>query len=348
MDEAQLVTLVIADLHADGFEVTEPPPPPPPTKPPERPSGTQTSQIPDWVERLADVFALIVSAFAIMQAGSWFGKDNFIVAIAMGAAIVFLVANYNGPVRMWLRAIFVELILTIVTLVEAIGKFFEAAGKYYGGNFARMVLALVLVPVALGVFKQFFDYPAVRDLADWLQTFIKQAQELAQRAVRFVEEGLAEARAWTAQQLGELAALLPKEIQRSAERILQDVDQLFARAERRTAALEARVGQQGRDLVAWAGGELDTLHAQLTLFGGRLDLTPELVRRYLAERTARQVESVAADVRLPTFTGPEPPEAVRAALARVTRQIEAAAAGAASPQLEAVRTVEAGIREVAA
>lgn len=343
MDEETLTTLVVADLRADGFEVTEPPEPPKPTPAP-RPSGTQTSQIPEWVERLADVLALIVSAFAIMQAGSWFGKDNFIVAIAMGAAIVFLVGNYNGPLRQWLRAIFTELILTIVTLVEAIGKFFEAAGKYYGGNFARMVLELVLVPVALGLVADFLRYPAVRDVVDFLKGVIRDATKLTEQAIAFTQEGIADLRHLLTTTVGDLLAYLPQELGRFRGAITADLDRVFAAAERRVARVEAQIATTERALVSFMTSATAGLHLRLDILGVRVDGMPETVRAYLNGILTDRGREFMASVPPTPEGGPIPPAVIAEALAATTAAIDRAAAGEQTPQTAALAAVQEGIR----
>lgn len=346
MDEDTLTTLVVALLRADGFEVTEPAPPPK-AAPPTAPTGTQTALVPEWVERLADTLALIVTAFSIMQAGSWFGKDNFIVAIAIGAAIVFLVGNYNGPLRQFLRAIFIELILTIVTLVEAIGKFFEAASKYYGGNFARMVLELVLVPVALGLVADFLRYPAVRNIVDFLQGVIAEARHLAEQAVAFTQRGVADLRTWLTAQVSDVLAYLPQEFDRFRSQVVGNFSQLFASAERRVTRVEGALETGLANATAFIVQEVAGVKIPLQLLGQRVDLMPETVRTYLTGLLADPARAFVASLPPDGPTGPVPPAAVVEALARVTAQIERAAVGETSPQAEALATMADGIRSLA-
>lgn len=309
-----------------------------------RPTPAHPSDIPQWVEQLADTLALITTAFFIMQAGSWPGKDNWIVAIAMGAAAWFLIGNYNGPVRSWLRAIFTELLLTIVTLVESIGQFLEAASRYYGGNFARMVIAIILVPLALGVFRDLMGYAGVRDLLTFVTYLIDGVRRFAQEATDFVRDRIEDLRVLLTGQLHDLLAFIPQELDRFRSLIEGDFNRLFTTAERRLDRLEASIDTTAHAIVSFVNSATAALHLRIDLLGVRLDLMPEFVRGFLTDQLlARFDATIAALPPEPTEPGPVPPPAIAEALARVLADIRRAEAGEAVPQAQAAAAVVEGI-----
>src|SRR5438034_2642376 len=244
--------------------VPAPVPAPPPADVP-GPPGTSLHKIPGWIDGLADAISWLITAWAIMQAGSFVGYDNWMVALAMGAALVTLWPNLVEPFRRFIKSILLEIFQTIIDLVEAIGHFIEAAGRYYNGNFARTIIEVILVPVFLRTLATFQDYPAVQQFANFMLQAIKTARELLQQGIDAARKLVDDTRALLLGTLDDLLAFLPEELGRWRSSIEADFGRAFNQALNRLDALDARVDRT----VAALGSYLTVTIAGVTT---RVDL----------------------------------------------------------------------------
>ena len=274
--------------------VPAPVPAPPPAAVP-GPPGTGLHQIPAWIDGLADAISWLITAWAIMQAGSWVGYDNWMVALAMGAALVTLWPNLVEPFRRFIKSILLEIFQTIIDLVEAIGHFIEAASRYYNGNFARMVIEVILVPVFLRTLSTFQDYPAVKQFADFMLQAIKTARELLQQGLDAARKLVDDTRALLLGKLDDLLAFLPEELGRWRTSIEADFNRAFTQALNRLDALDSRVDRAVAGLgsfitvtIAGVTTRIDVLEAGLhDRIAALIDDTAGAVaRRYALYRLA--------------------------------------------------------------
>src|SRR3989454_1229891 len=230
-------------VHLRGLldQLAPAPAPTPAPAPPPGPAGSNLSRVPGWIDGLADALSWLITAWAIMQAGSWVGYDNWMVALAMGAALVTLWPNLVEPFRRFIKSILLEIFQTVIDLVEAVGHFIEAAGRYYNGNFARMVIEVILVPIFLRTLSTFQDYPAVKQFADFMLQAIKTARELLQQGIDATRKLVDDTRAFLTGQLDDLLAYLPQELGRWRSSIEADFNRAFNQALNRLDALDARI-----------------------------------------------------------------------------------------------------------
>jgi hypothetical protein len=292
-------------LRWDLSQLVTTPVAPPPTPIGAGPPGSNLSRIPEWADRVADAIAWIITAWGIMQAGSWLGYDNWLVALSMGAALLTLFPNLVEPFRRFIRGIILELLMTLVSLVEAIGHFIENAIRYYNGNFARMVIEIALVPVALRAIGDFIGYPAVRQITDWLQGVITETRKLLQGAVDGTRALVDQLQGAVEGQLHDLTAWIPKELALWRDDAEKSLHRAFTQAANQVDRLEARVDRNLTDVARFATAQvagvwvkLDVLEATLH---DRIVLTiaeraGAVARRYYLDRLAQAPQEILSEL----------------------------------------------------
>lgn len=155
-------------------EPSPPPAPPPAPKPDDvpapksatTPGGRGLARVPVWVDQLADVFSWVAVAWLIAQAASWLGKDNFLVAIAMGLAAAALWPNFVEPVRRFFKAIFHEIFSAVADLIEFLGQWWEAVKEHFGGNMLRAIVRVVALAAFMWIWSLARSIPAIANLLD--------------------------------------------------------------------------------------------------------------------------------------------------------------------------------------
>lgn len=272
---------------------------------------------PEDVERLADILALIVIAFGIMQAGSWFGKDNWIVAVAIGAAIAYLAINYNGPVRVFLRKIFQAVLEALIELINGMYAWIYLAGEYYGGNFLRMLVDIVVWTVAGYIFSQFIRFPAVKQFWDTLNQIIRTIFETARQWIDAVRSFVEQTRDWILQRIADLFGALDRLAQEVSSRfgILQEfflqqlragllemktwteltIKEPFERALNKIEGQLDLLDQAMKDTTRWILAQVGAIRVQIA----DIVVTVPLVALYdwwIAQQTAQQAPTAYLEV----------------------------------------------------
>jgi len=237
------------------------------------------------VERLADILALVTVAWAIAASKTWIGKDNWIVALAMLAAFYFLVVEYNGPLRAFLRRIFYAILETLVELINGLWAWIQQAQEHYGGNFFRMVIDIVLWTLAAWVFPRFFNSPSVKLFWDKTTQVIKAALEIALDATKFVLKLVQDTQKWVKnaidelflkllelggfvyEQLGELRQFfldyLLTSLKALRREIESDVNAIFAKAEADLLRVQKMLEHRMQEIMEWILQELGAVTVRI-------------------------------------------------------------------------------------
>lgn len=257
-----------------------PPPPPPPVSAPStaaQPAGRGLAQVPVWVDQLADVFSWVATAWLIAQAASWLGKDNWIVALAMGAAAVALFPNFVEPVRRFLRGIIYEIFAAVAELITFLSQWLQAVAEHFQGNMLRAIIRIVALAAFMWIWTLARTIPVISNLIDLIvETAGKITAWVNQQVDGLVGQVLRlrdQVRAWVdgiLAQLGDVGKAVRDDV-------LGLVNQLFNGVTRELNQL--RFELLGRlDVVTAA------LRFEVEILGQRIRLVPQEVVGFLRER----------------------------------------------------------------
>ncbi len=241
-----------------------------------------------WVDALAEVFAWVAIGFLIAQAGSWAGKDNFFVAIALGAAAAALFPNFVKPVKDFIKGIFTAVLDAIVDLIEFLGQWLAAVIEHFQGNLLRAIVRIVTVAAFLWIWNLARGIPVIGQLIDLIAETAGKLTAWVNQQVDGLLAALDRLRADVRTQIDAVLAGLGDLGRALREDVLREVDALFGGVRRELAQLRFELLDRV-DLVRAA------LRAEITVLGERIRLVPEEARLYLRDRFAAGAAQVLAD-----------------------------------------------------
>jgi hypothetical protein len=229
------------------------------------------------VDQLADTFSWVATAWLIAQAASWLGKDNWIVALAMGAAAVALFPNFVEPVRRFFRAIFHEIFAAVSDLITFLSQWLQAVAEHFQGNMLRAIIRIVALAAFMWIWNLARTIPAIANVIDvivetagkitaWVN---QQIDSLVGQILRLRDQ----ARAWVdglLAQLGTLGAAIRDDV-------LGLVNQLFN-------GLARELNQLRFELLDRLDVVQAALRFEVEILGQRIRLVPREVVAFLRER----------------------------------------------------------------
>ncbi len=241
-----------------------------------------------WVDALAEVFAWVAIGFLIAQAGSWVGKDNFLVAIALGAAAAALFPNFVKPVKDFIKGIFTAVLDAIVDLIEFLGQWLAAVIEHFQGNLLRAIVRIVTVAAFLWIWNLARGIPVIGQLIDQIAETAGRITAWVNQQIDTLQQGVEDLRRSVRAQVDAVLAGLGDLGRALREDVLREVDALFGGVRRELAQLRFELLDRV-DLVRAA------LRAEVTVLGERIRLVPEEVRLYLRDRMAAGAAQVLAE-----------------------------------------------------
>ncbi len=240
-------------------------------------TGDNLQKVPGWVDTLAELFSWVAIGFLIAQAGSWFGKDNFIVALALGAAAATLFPNFVAPVKNFIKAIFVEIFLAVSDLIEFLGQWLAAIAEHFQGNVLRAIIRMVALAAFMWVWNLARQVPVIADLIDLITDTAGKVTAWVNAQLDAVVGSILQLRDSVRKQLDDALGGMGELGKALREDILGIVNQLFN-------GLAGEFQQLRYELV----GRLDVvgaaLRADIEVLGVRIRLVPQEVVAFLRAR----------------------------------------------------------------
>jgi len=240
-------------------------------------STAPLSKLPEWAEFVADVISYVALAFLFAQAAAWLGKDNWIVAIALGIAAAYLVNTIAPQFRLFLRAIIITIFQTIVELIEFIATWLREAAERGFASIIQAIVRVLVLAAFMWVWNLAQTIPAIKSIIDLIVqsvgSAIKWVNQLFDQALGFIDQLRLQARGWIDNiltNLGDIGKALRSDI-------LGIVDRLFGGI--RSQLQELRFELLGRiDIVR------QVLRVEIEVLGVKVRLIPDEVRTYLLQR----------------------------------------------------------------
>jgi len=268
-------------------------------------STTPLSKIPEWIEWVVNVISYVAVAWTVAAAASWIGKDNWIVAIAMGLAAAYLLERIAPQYRQFFRGIIMAVFEALVELVEFLGTWLREAAQQGFSSIVQAIVRVLTLAALMWIWNLAQSIPAIKALIDLIV-------ETSAKVIKFVNttfdgflqliDGLRlQVRGWVdnvLQGLGDLGQALRSDI-------LGIVDRLFS-------GIKAEVQQLRFELLGRLDVLRDVLRTEVEVLGVKVRLLPEEVRTYLLARFfAAQAEHVAqVDAGYGATALPPPPPSV--------------------------------------
>ncbi len=297
-----------------------------------------------WVDALGEVFAWVAIGFLIAQAGSWVGKDNFLVAIALGAAAAALFPNFVKPVKDFIKGIFTAVLDALVDLIEFLGQWLAAVIEHFQGNLIRAIVRIVAVAAFLWIWNLARGIPVIGQLIDLVAETAGKLTAWVNQQVDGLLAQLDALRADVRGRVDDLLAGLGDLGKAIREDVLREVDGLFGGVRRELAQLRFELLDRF-DVVRAA------LRAEITILGERIRLVPEEVRLYLRDRMAAGATAVLAEQAAALSEAGPLPAVERVAAGGPWDAVDAAIAAlptnGAGPRSPAAAAVEEAVADVA-
>lgn len=245
--------------------------------------------LPAWVDQLAHALGTVATAFLIAQAAAWAGLDNWIVAIALGLALVFLFPNFVEPVRRLVRGIFTEVFRTIAELLAFMGAWLQGVLEYFQGNLLRAVIQILIVAAFMWIWNLALGIPVIRQLftniVERTAQVIAWVNRLFDQVLGFIDQlrrRLLDTADHLLQQMGVLGTAIRGEV-------IGIINRLFG-------GFTREVQQLRFQLVS----ELDVvrrfLNLQVEVLGQRIRLVPDEVRKTTLQLWASATARFYAEV----------------------------------------------------
>ncbi len=282
-------------------------------------------QLPGWVQQLAEALATVATAFTVAAAVSWAGLDNWIIAIALGLAAVWLFPRFVEPVKRLLVGVFTEVFRTLFELLAFLDTWLRGVVEYFQGNLIRAITQILIVAAFMWIWNLALGIPVVRQLFT----------NIVERTARLV--------AWINQVFDQVLGF----IDQLRRRILETTDHLLRQLGLVGQAIRGEVTGLINRLFGGLTREISQLRSQLVVeldvvrrfvdlrvevLGHRIRLVPEEARRQLFQLWAsattryyaelsRAVEEGGPLPRSPSFAGHTPPEVVRDLLRKLPASV---------------------------
>jgi len=250
-------------------------------------STTPLSKIPEWLGFVVDAISYVAVAFIVAQAAAWIGKDNWIVAIALGLAAAWLLERIAPQFRQFLRGIILALFEALVELVEFFATWLREATAQGFRSLVQAVVRVLVLAAFMWIWNLAQGIPAIKALIDLIvdtsAKVIKFVNTTFDGFLKAIDNLRLQVRGWVdnaLKGLGDIGKALRADI-------MGIVDRLFA-------GIKAEIQQLRFELLARFDILRDVLRAEIEVLGVKVRLLPDEVRTYLLARFfAAQAEHIA-------------------------------------------------------
>ena len=211
------------------------------------------------------------------QAAAWLGKDNWIVAIALGIAAAYLLNTIAPQFRLFLRAIIITIFQTIVELIEFIATWLREATERGFQSIIQAIVRILVLAAFMWIWNLAQTIPAIKSLIDLIVESvgkaIKWVNQLFDQALGFIDQLRLQARGWIDNiltSLGDIGQAIRSDI-------LGIVDRLFG-------GLRSQLQELRFELLSRIDIVRQVLRVEIEVLGVKVRLIPDEVRTYLLQR----------------------------------------------------------------
>ncbi len=257
-----------------------------PTAPSQQP-GKDPKKLAPWVQFIANIIAYVVVFYGLTVAAHAFNPFNFGVVAALLVLTVILGGVITKPIAGAIMTIFGAIIQILQDLIDFVIQWFNGILQYFQGDFIRAILQILEVAAFMYLWSFAQRIPVIGNLikliTEAVGTVVNWINQTFDTVIKFLE--------WVRKQAEDSIGLLFDTTTSLGKLLVQSFDQQIDRV---IGGLEGKLNTLRFQLLAQVDILRQFANSTITVFGFRLQLVPDEVRKYLL--TYGQANPVASFV----------------------------------------------------